>query len=136
MKWTIGYCLKFRRESLNYSQEGAALLLSNLRKSRNLKDGDDYVTVTHSTISRMEKDPMNFKFRDVADYATVLGTDLLSILLICYIDDIFDPNELMDLMNDDKAVTRRILLNLAFREEINLLKEQFLKFAGRCDFNY
>ena len=89
MKWTIGYCLKFRLESLNYSQEGAALLLSNLRKSRNLKVGD-----------------------------------------------VFDPNELMDLMNDDKAVTRRILLNLAFREEINLLKEQFLKFAGRCDFNY
>ena len=136
MKWTIGYCLKFRLESLNYSQEGAALLLSNLRKARNLKDGDDYVTVAHSTISRMEKDPMNFKFRDVADYATVLGTDLLSILLICYIDDIFDPNELMDLMKNDKAVTKRILLNLAFREEINLLKEQFLKFAGRCDFNY
>ncbi len=132
----IGLLFRLRRESLRLSQEDVAIKLSMMRNARDLKSGGNYAYVAHSTISRMENDPMNFKLKDLEDYAKVLGTSLVTVFFVCYYSDLFKPLKLLDLFLQDKEVILQNILFIVFESQVSSMCQKFMEWVRRGHFRF
>ena len=123
MKMNIGILLRMRRESLGFSQEEMSIMLANYRKKVYGMPGA--VSVAHSTISRMETDPLSFKMRDLEDYATVMGIDLGILFFVSRFSSLLKPNQMLDLLKHEKTLFLNNLMIHLFGETMKALANNF-----------